>query len=159
MQMEGKTLDLEGQMVYYSQWYYAAIHQLVAIPLYQTKEHIARYLGFPEQKVAEVLAFLETKGLVIGEKGRYHVGKTRLFIDKTSPHVVKHHANWRVKALSSLENPIADDMHFTASITLSKDDAAKLRKRIGDFLQELSDTLEGSKDECIRALCIDFYKI
>ena len=159
MQIEGKTLDLEGQMIYYSQWYYAAVHQLVAIPLYQTKDAIAQYLGFPELKIGEVLSFLTSTGLITHEMGRYKVGKTRLFIDRNSPHIVKHHANWRVKALSSLENPLAQDFHFSASITLSKDDAAKLRKRIGDFLEELSNTVEGSRDECLRALCIDFYKV
>ena len=75
-----KTLPLENQIIYYSSWHYAAVHLLLSIPKFQSKEKVASYLKLPIEKVAEIIEFLETAGLVSQTHGKYQSGEVSVHL-------------------------------------------------------------------------------
>src|ERR1035437_9824680 len=78
------TLSREDQSVYYSAWYYAAIHVGITIP---------------ELRTAETLQFLVSVGLATEKEGRFHPGQTLIHLERDSPLISKHHSNWRMQAI------------------------------------------------------------
>lgn len=72
-----EELDVSAQAIYYSRWYYAAIHVLVTIPGKRTKSAIAAYLSLDLKIVSEAIEFLESYGLIISTPQGYTAGTTK----------------------------------------------------------------------------------
>lgn len=153
------SLTSEDQTIYYSKWYYACIHVLVSIPQLNTKSSIMEHLKLPSSVITEALDFLETRGLLIKHNERYEIGPRHLHLAQESPHINKHHTNWRNKALSSLDIPQKNDLHYSVVVTLSQDDLVKIRSRILDLIQENMQIIKDSKEECSVAICMDYFQI
>jgi uncharacterized protein (TIGR02147 family) len=59
-----QMLSKEDQVEFYSSWFYGAVHVMLTIPEFQTKESISRYLGLSLKKTNEILEFLAVLTLV-----------------------------------------------------------------------------------------------
>lgn len=152
-------LNSDDQVTYYSKWYYSCIHVMVSIPGLDTKSALVEYLNLPASTISEALDFLETRGLLINRGQRYEIGPRHLHLPQESPHITKHHGNWRVQALSSLDSPKTNDLHYSVVVTLSNEDALKIRRRIIDMIQENMNIIKESKEECTLAMCLDYFFI
>jgi len=154
-----KQLSKQDQMTYYSAWYFSAIHILLLVPEFQTKEAIARYLKLPLQLVSGSLDFLVSLGLAELEGERYKTGSTRIHLSKNSPMISKHHSNWRIKAIQAMERGSGEDFHFSGPICISESDAVNMRKELLSLLEKLEPVIRASQEEAVFCLSMDFFRV
>jgi uncharacterized protein (TIGR02147 family) len=151
------TLSDKEQAVYYSSWFYAAIHIAVSIPRLRSKSDLAEFLHLPIQQVSEALEFLLQTGLVEQGQDRYTVGKARIFVAKNSPHSHQHHANWRHQAIESLDREQEKELHYTSIFSLTEEDAVRLKDRILDMIKENNKLISASKEEEVFCFTMDLF--
>ena len=155
-----KSLSEEERTQFYSSWLFSAIRLFTStkesgLPV---EEIVARF-QIPRQRVMEILEFLLRVGLVTEEDDKYRMGPQRTFVEHGSPHVLKHHTNWRLKALQQAENITAKELMFTTPISISKKDFENLREELVVWLKHFSETVKDSPAEEVACLNIDFFWI
>lgn len=145
--------------IYYSNWYYQAIHIVSGIEGFQELESLIARLGIPQKRAVEARDFLLKTGLCTQNKGlRPSVGNTRL--DPDSPFMANHLRNWREQAIQrqARMNP-AHEISYSGNYSLSKKDAEIVRKRCAQFIEELRERVTPSKSEEAYFLNLDWIKI
>lgn len=147
------------QARYYSSWQYQGIHSLLTIPGFDSAGAIASRLHMSIERVNEVLTFLLEKGLIEEKGGSYRPTATQIHLPRTSPLISKLHANWRVQTLSALENMRADDYHYSGLVTLSHDDAGRVREILMKALESSVEVIRPSTEEKLCVLAMDFYEL
>ncbi len=156
---ESQDLSDENKAIFYSRWYYAAIHLLVEIEKFNAPEEIAKHLNLPIAGVREALEFLTGVGLCLKQNNKYKVGKTRTFIPKDSFLVTRHHQNWRLRSQLAMENLSVDELVVTAPVTLTKNDAELVHREIIQLIKGLNKMIEHPKPEVAYCLNVDWFKI
>jgi len=154
-----RVLSKVDQTTYFSAWYYAAIHLLLAIPELQTKENIARYLRLPPKRVGQVLEFLVTSGLAIERKGSFKTGPTSIHLGNDSSMISKHHSNWRLQAIQSLEKERPDELHYSSAVTVAQEDVAEVRKIIISAIEQIRSVVKSSRDERLYCYSMDLFEL
>lgn len=154
-----RKLSEELKAVYYSDWIYSAVRQLIAIKGFENTDAIASYLGFPAKRVKTVVEFLLKAGLCVEEKGKLKIGVKSTHLDQSSPWSRVHHVNWRQRAVETLHREEPSRLNYTCPMTLSAEDARKLREMILKFLEEVDKLIEPSVSEELHCLNIDWFKI
>ena len=152
-----QTLSEKDYNTYYGNWYFAAIHILTSIPGFQTKQAIMDKLKLNSQVVSDVLSFLLTKGLVIEESGGYKIGTTRLHLQNDSSMILKHHANWRLEAIKSLDKQDKKDLHYSGVVSLSKEDVGKIKEVLLKSIENIEEVLGPSPEEELCSINIDLF--
>lgn len=153
------VLSADEQMIYYSVWYYSAIHIVCALPSIKTAEDIAEHLQLDIMIVKLALSFLEEKGFIKLLNGSYEIGSRRIHLKKGSAMLPRHHANWRMKAISRLDVEKRDDLHYTAVLGISKSDYKLLHEKILQLLEEFEPIVRDTKDEVETIMLLDLFKI
>jgi uncharacterized protein (TIGR02147 family) len=157
-----KVLRPETQQIFYSNWHYSAIRLLTSIADFNDVDAIANHLGLARNVVAEALEFLVNHALckrLAG--GKVKMGPQRTHLPADSPMITRHHLNWRVRNLSRLqtENLGEDEILFTAPLSISVKDARKVRKKILEFTEGLSQVVKDTDPEKVCVLNIDWLNI
>ncbi|NUM88668.1 MAG: DUF4423 domain-containing protein [Bdellovibrionales bacterium] len=152
-------LSMEDQLHYYSEWYYVAAHILSSIPDYQDMTSPLDGLGISPDITARVMDFLVRTGLVEKQGTRYAVGKSRVHLPGDSPLISKHHANWRIQALRSLDRNLDRDLHYTSVVSVSRNDVKRLMALLIDAIEKYNAIVAPSPEEECRCLTVDFFKI
>lgn len=152
-----KTLSREDQATFYSSWHYGAIHVLVSVPGCHAERGMAEYLGLPVERVAEILEFLTSVGLVVREGGQYEIGTTHIHLEHDSPMISKHHTNWRIQAIRSLDQVANQDLHYSSVITASVADADRIRSALVQAIESVRAVVKDSKDEEGFCYSLDFF--
>jgi uncharacterized protein (TIGR02147 family) len=147
------------QAKFYSHWYFAAIHVLLSIPALHTKSALVEHLNLPLERITEALEFLQTCGLVVSEGSRYQIGPRHMHLSKDSPNVIKHHANWRMRAIQSLDQTHSGDLHYSVVVSLSREDVIKIKSRLLQVIDEHLELVAPSKEEVAYAYTIDFFEV
>lgn len=155
---ERKGLTKEHQSIYYSSWHYAAIHVAVTMPALQTRERLAKALKVSKKRIAEVVNFLIEIGLVVEVDGLLKKGPD-LRLGKDSENIIKHHSNWRLRAIDSLEQEDSRDLHYSAIVSLSRNDATKIKDMILDSLKKNLDIIYPSPAEELYCYTLDFFNL
>jgi uncharacterized protein (TIGR02147 family) len=154
-----KVLSREDQVTYFSSWHYGAVHVLVSVPGCHTASGISEYLGLPLEKVREILGFLESLALVKSEGKRYGIGPTSIHLEKDSSMIAKHHTNWRLKAIQSLDSQNREDLHYSSVITASVDDSVKIREVMVRAIEEIRRLVRESPNEASYSYALDFFSM
>lgn len=153
-------ITLESQVVYYSEWYYSAIHVLVTIPKFRTIKKISEALGLSENLTRKALQFLISAHLVREEAGEFFPdNSTQVHLSHDSPLISKSHSNWRLMAMQSLGQAHSQTLHYSTVSSLSKADVELLRRR---FLQQIEDyvkIVEKSPEEELYCFNLDFFSL
>jgi len=152
-------LTLEDQAVYYSQWWYGAIHILVAFPEFNNADAIAARLGLNAAVVKKALQFLVARGLITSGRDGLKIGKKRIHLGSQSPLINRHHMNWRAKCLSVLEKDSEDDVHFSGVIGVSRAGARKIREAILSLLKTSEGVVRDTKEEAPFVMLVDFFEL
>lgn len=152
-----KTLTREDQATFYSSWHYGAIHVLVSVPGCHTEKGISDYLGLPLTKVTAVLDFLTSVGLIARKDGRYEIGARHIHLENDSPMISKHHTNWRLQAIHSLDRARQGDLHYSSVITASHEDSVRIREILVRAIEEVRGVVRQSRDEGAFSYAIDFF--
>lgn len=154
-----QELTRETQMTYYSAWYYSAIHVLTTVPRFQRPAEIARQLDLPLALVSECLEFLASAGIVVQQGARYRAGTARVHLGPDSPMLPRHHGNWKMRAMRSLDLRSSEDLFFSGPISLSEADAAAIRSVLLKTLENLEPTIRASEEEAVFCLGVDFFRV
>lgn len=154
-----KSLAPVDQATYYSSWHYTAVHFALTIPRLQSREAIGRYLGLTSAIVGEVLDFLVSVGIAREEKGLYNTGTTSIHLGNDSPMLSKHHANWKVQALRSLDLPSNDDFHYTSVVTLSKKDLMQIKSLMVSAIEQIRPVIRESPEEELYCYAMDLFGV
>ena len=152
------TVSTTDQALYYSQWYYVAIHTLSGVPQFQTREGISERLDLPLPLVSKAIETLIGMGLIEKKGGRFIMGKKRIHLEKNSPWVSVFHSHFRTRAIQTLVTPDPVDLHFTTAMSISKSLAEKMRKRMLDVLAEFEPEIADAKEEDLYALNVDLFR-
>ncbi len=155
-----KKISAEERAIFYSSWLYSAIRLYCSTSEKgKTLEEIASRFSITRPKAHEYIEFLVSASLIFEEKGRYKMGVNRTFLEHGSPHLLRHHTNWRMKALQKSELISESELMFTAPMSIAKADFGKLREELADFLKRMSGTIKDSPAEELACLNIDFFWI
>jgi uncharacterized protein (TIGR02147 family) len=154
-----EKMNPQDQMIYYSHWYYAAIHMACLIPQLQTIEALGKYFNLTLPQIVGALEFLTEHGLIGKTKDKFRVLKPLLHLERESPLMVQHHTQWRLKALESFLRKKNSDLFYSGVISLSEEDYEWLRERLTDLLQEAIERIRDSKDEKLACLNLDWFEI
>lgn len=155
-----QELSEEARSQFYSSFVYSAVRNLTAIDRYQTVEALQNQLQLPRDVIQRVLEFLVSQGLcLIDKRGRYTYGPAWTHIAGDHPLVNKHHQNWRLRAMTRMEQFRDSDLFFTGPMSLSNDLAEELRIRLAEWLRDVQREVRPSKSETARCLNIDWFEI
>lgn len=149
----------DHRAIYYSQWYFSAIHMAVTIPRLRRPGEIASALDLPLVTVKSALHFLISSGLVQEKAGLLQPGPSKLHLDKNSLQILNHHANWRVASIASLARPKTNDLHYSTVSSLSAKDVEILRARFYDWIEDYVATVNGSAEETLYSFNLDFFSL
>jgi uncharacterized protein (TIGR02147 family) len=154
-----KSLSKEQQATYYSSWQYAAVHIALTIPELRSRESLSRYLGIKLARVNQIMKFLSEAGLAQEREGQLFSPESQLRLGNDSENIIKHHTNWRLRALHSLENEQLEEMHYSAAVSLSREDIPRLKDLILKGLQQQLTVVRESKEEELYCYVIDFFSL
>lgn len=153
-------LEERDQFIYYSAWYFSAIHALTAIPGFQRPEQIAKRLNISLRQASDALEFLLRTGLLVREKkGELKIGKYQIHLGANSPLITKHHMNWRLRAMQAVENQLEAGVHYSAVVSISKNDEEKVKEKIAETIRWILSLVKDSKEEELCGLSLDFYQV
>ncbi len=153
------TLTEQQRNTFYSVWYFLAAQIGLTIPEWRTHEVLATKLGLSPARAAEILQFLCEVGLVQKSGIQFLPTETQIRLGKDSHHILKHHTNWRVKALESLEREDLHDLHYSGAVSLSEKDVLRIKNLLLEQLKENLKIIGESKEEKLYGLNIDFYNL
>lgn len=154
-----KTLSTEEQSVFYSEWIYTAVRQLVAIPGFQSADKIAAHLGLKLATVANVLEFLIQTNLLIERNGALEVGPSSTHLETSSPWARVHHCNWRQKAIEAMSLRNDDDFFFSSPMTLAPEDFEAIREILLGAVQKAFVKVDASPSQQFYCLNIDWFHV
>ncbi len=149
----------EDQSKFYSAWYYLAVYAMVSVPEFKSVEAISERLRLPRQTVSEVLEFLVSRGILRIEQGTYQVSTTSIHLGNDSPMISKHHTNWRIQSIRSLEVPQPTALHYSSVISLSHADVPRVRAALIRALEEVRAIVAPSKEEAVFAYALDLFEL
>ncbi len=145
--------------LYYSDWVFIAVQQLIAIPHFNSEYKIAERLDIPIKRVKEVISFLIRAGLCLEKNGKIVIGPARIHLAPDSPWIKQHHANWRAQAINRMYSEDQVKLHYSSPMTLSMVDCEKIRKRLVSAIEEVGKIVDPSPSEELVCLNIDLFKI
>ena len=154
-----KSLSPEHHAVFYSAWYFVAIHVLLTIPGFRDRPSIARHLGLPLEKVSEALSFLVECGLAKEEKGQFIVGPVSVHLGEDSKMLAKHHSNWRLRAIQSLDHPGPNELHYSSVASVAEKDLPKIRAIFVRAIEEARAIIKPSAEEKLICYSLDLFGI
>lgn len=158
--LEKNNVLTDGQRsIYYSSWHYAAIHVAVTIPELRSKDALTKYFRLPVMKVNQVVDFLVSIGLLLNAGGELTTGTSEIFIGTDSSLILKHHANWRVQAIDSLDREGPEDLHYSGAFSLSRHDLIQVKKILMKTIQDTLAVIKPSKEEELCSFSVDLFSL
>lgn len=158
-----QSLKERDQVLYYSSWHYSAIHAIVSIPGFQTVDKIAAALSLEPKIVAEALEFLLQSGLLKetrkASKTLLEVGNTRIHLGNDSPLISKHHINWRLQGIRSVEKRRPEDLHYSSVFSISRKDALRIREGLIEHIKSVKAVIKDSPEEELHSFSLDLFKV
>ncbi|MGE4132340.1 MAG: TIGR02147 family protein [Bdellovibrionales bacterium] len=149
--------SLEHQAIYYSHWYWSAIHMLVNTDEFRNERALADRLQMPVAMMREALSALREMGLVEKSKGEWVPTKRHLHATSGSIYSSLHHASWRSKANENMRRRRTSDVHFTGVYSLSRKVREEIEDRVLSLISATGKLVEPSRDEDVACLCIDWF--
>lgn len=144
---------------YYSWWLYAAVDIATSIPSLQSPDALSKHFGISLSVVTTTLAFLQDCGVVEQKEGRWINTNRSIYLSSDSPHIRKHHLNWRLKAMQLIEEPENKNLHYSSVISLSKKDFDTLKEHFIQTIAKAREIVKTSSDETIAVYNIDLFKL
>ncbi len=152
-------LSEEVQVKYYSSWLNMAVHMALTIPSFQSISSVAYQLGTSERSVKDTVDFLLKYGIIAEIKTGYRIGTKRFHLSHDSPLISKHHSNWRLQVLKSLDQKKEDNLHYSSVISISQNDYAKIRNDLLGAIENAKAIVKDSPEETLVSFCVDFFKV
>ena len=156
---QDRQLSEEEKSVLYSHWLYLAIWLFSSVELGKTLEDVTKKFEITRDRALEILNFLISTELCNLENDYYKMGSQSIHIARGSPHLYKHHTNWRLKSIAASDKISVDEMMYTAPMSISKSDFEIVRASLTAIIKEVTDLAIESKAEDVVYFGIDFFWI
>ena len=144
---------------FYSSTIYGIIHVLVSIPKFRSIDALVNATKMPRSRVQEIVDFMIRIGVLKHENGNISSGTNHIHLANDSELILKHHTNWRLHTISNLQFLDREDLHYSACLSLSPEDAFKIKESLLANLKKNAETVSKSKEEVPYVMCFDFYKL
>ncbi len=155
-----KNLTDEEKSIFYSSAVYSAVHVYTSLKTVGcTIEDVTTRFDLTRTRANAILTFLAQCHLCIEDNGYFKIGTQSTHIGTDSPHLIKHHSNWRMKAASASENLSNDELMFTTNVSLSHKDFKVLREEMAQFVNQFLKKIEPSPPEEMACFNMDFFWI
>ncbi len=154
-----QELDETAKARYYASWKFQAVHMATSIPELHEPTAIARHLGLNLSEVTSTLEQLVGWGLVSQSKGRYQITSKALHLASDSPWLQTYHNHWRLKAISASQMRTEEHVHFTSLVTLSAEDASRVREILLQAIEKTDAVVGPSSEQKIWALTMDWFAV
>jgi len=154
-----KEISEHARGTYYSSWAYGAVHMLCGIHAENQIDFIARHIGLKRDELANILRFLLEQGLVVEADGRYSMAEKRIHLPATDPLILSHHKNFRLRAIEEMHALKSQNLHYSALMTISAEDAAKIRDLIFRFVEQVDKIIIPSANEAAFQLNLDMFEV
>lgn len=148
----------EQRAIFYSSWIYVAIFVACAISDRQSLDEIAERFRLTRAKAEEYLSFLVQTGICESRDGYYSMGKTVVYVPNSSPFVVKHHTNWRIRAITKMDSRENTELFYSSPMSMSRKDFARVRELLARVIQESLEICKHSDPEDVVCLNIDLFR-
>lgn len=156
---QNKQLTDVEKSIFYSSWLYAATQLITTLERDVSFEDICQKLNLPPARAREILDFLVQTQMVLEKDGYFKSGRVATHLEKNSPFLIKHHTNWRLKAIQAAENLSDQELMYSANVSLSKKDFELLREEFAKLIQRFVDVVKPSPAEDIAQFNLDFFWI
>lgn len=155
-----RNLNEEERAVFYSSALYSAIRLYCSITNRgKTLAEICDRFDIPRGRAVEILKVLIDTGLCSIENDRYSMGLQKTHLEQGSPHLLKHHANWRLRAIQQSESLSEQELMYTCPVSLSRKDFELLREEMVQFIERFLSQVHESASEEIACFNMDFFWI
>lgn len=156
---EHTELSANDRVIFYSSWIYVAVFASTFIDNGQTLDQIAKRFQLMRVKAEEILDFLVRTGICERHGSKYKPGTTFVYIGNDSPLVVKHHTNWRLKAIQKMDSRETRELFFTSPMSMSNEDFANIREMLAKTVEKSLEVCKASPAEEVVCLNIDFFHL
>lgn len=147
------------EMLYYSAWYWSAIHVITSVPEFRTVGAISSRLQLPLPVVRECLEMLEAHGLVERRDAQWQMTGKNIHLPKQSPLNSVQHGNWRSRAVFSSQIPGDDGVHFTTVQSVSKADFESIKQILFESIDRYAAVANPSREEELVCFLCDFFRV
>ena len=152
------VLTEEVKSVFYSSWVYTGAMNLMALAQIKNLEELSAHLKIDKSRVQKIIQFLLDHQLLVNENGQLKTGPQKTHLENSSPWVIKHHHNWRIKSMEAMQNYDEADLFYSAPMSLSVEVANQVRQQLPEFIKQIVDQVGPSKSEVVRCLNIDWFQ-
>lgn len=157
--IQHQGLSDSARATFYSHWYYSAISLGLSIPQFGNAQKVADELGVDRAVAAEAVRFLIETQINVEKNGKFDLGPRVTHVGHDSPHVFRHHTNWRLRALQSLESKNENNLHYTGPMALSAAAAEEIREELIKLIERATAKAARSDSEVLRCLTLDWFRI
>lgn len=155
-----RTLNEQEQSVFYSSWLYSAIRLYCSTSEEgKTFNQIKDHFKLQHFELETKLDFLVQTHLCQFNGSHYLMGIASTHLPQSSPHINKHHANWRIKAIQNYDYMKNVDLSYTSPISLSREDFKVIRELLLQVVKNSTDIVAKSPAEIVGCLNIDLFEI
>ena len=154
-----RLIESQDFSVYYSAWYFTAIHLLLMVRAYQTPEALAERLRLPIELIDSALGVLEKIGLAEKSGGTWRALEKRIHTQNSSHWTSVQHSNWRVRTAQAVFERDPQALHFTGVHAISRKDFARIKRMMLDLAEEVGKIAIPSKEEDAFCLAMDWYRV
>ena len=155
-----RAITEEEKSVFYSSPIYAALSLFTSLGEQgKTLAEICERFELSRPKALQILEFLLKTDLCRQKGDRYFQGAQKTHLEEGSPHILRHHSNWRLRAISRCEDLAKTELMYSAPISLSRIDFDLLREEMVEFLKRFLAKVHESPAEEIACFNMDFFWI
>lgn len=151
--------SIEKESIYYSHWYFSAVHVCLSIPGLDTAEAIAKRLDLPINLIQEVLQSLREIDLIQMHGGKWRPFGGPIHLPQQSVFNSINHDNWRTKAIADTQRAANRNVHYTAVQSLSRSDFEKIHSMLLKFIDQQRKTVAASVEEELAVFCCDWFAL
>lgn len=153
-----KELSDDERSTFYSSPVYSAVRLFTSTGSKgKTLNEICERFELIRAHATQILKFLVETNLCTEKDNHYFMGVQKTHLGKNSPHVLKHHSNWRTRATIYSETLTDEELMYTAPVSLSKKDFEHLREEMVEFIKKFLKTVHDSPAEEVACFNLDFF--
>jgi uncharacterized protein (TIGR02147 family) len=150
-------LTEEQKAIYYSSWLYTAVRNLVPTSSGHSIKELAQKLNMPESKIESVVQFLLDIDFIRKTDDGLAYRKGYSHLDASHPLILRHHQNWRQRAIHRMDFYTEAHLHYTSPMAISKEAAIRLRTELVEEIRRLNQSLTETPEVSF-CLNIDFFE-
>lgn len=152
------VLTEEQKAIYYSNWIYTGVRNLVPTPHGKTIKDLSAKLHLPENKVESAIQFLIDVNLLEKTENGLEHRRGYTHLDSTHPLIFRHHQNWRQKAIQQMDNYKENHLHYTCPMALPLSAVVQLRAKLIEEIKALNTAVGDRDPEVAYCLNIDLFE-